>query len=326
MADIAHAQATALPTAERWYQDKRVGGLARFALAITLLNILGHLWLGFEQSWITPFVSLAAAYTTEIVLELISAREERRAPAFMGEGLTGVVKFLLSAHVSALAIGMLLMPLEQLWVVAFASSAAIASKRLFRVAIDGKARHFLNPSNLGITLALVLFPSVGIAPPYQFSEATSGALDWVLPLVIICTGSLLNTKFTGRMPLILAWLGFFFLQAVVRAAINGTPLAAGLVPMTGFAFILFTFYMVTDPATSPSRRGNQIAFGGAVAAFYMLFIEFHVVFGLFYALTLVTMLRGAWFALDMPAWVARLDQAQTATTPRSARRRAGAPE
>lgn len=309
MVDIASAapeQARALPTAERWYQDKRVAGLARFALAITALNVLGHLWLGFEQSWLTPFVSLAAAYGTEIVLELVAAREQRRAPRFLGEGFVGWVKFLLSAHVSAMAIGMLLMPLEQLWVVAFASSAAIASKQLFRVYIGGKLRHFLNPSNFGITLALLLFPSVGIAPPYQFSEATGGALDWILPFLIICLGSLLNTKFTGRIPLILAWLGAFMLQAAIRSALNGTPFVAALMPMTGFAFILFTFYMVTDPATSPAKRGNQIAFGAGVAALYMLFMELHLVFGLFYALTAMTALRGAWFALDMPGRLARL--------------------
>lgn len=310
MVDISQPQtasaAPPLPTAERWYQDKRIGGLARFALAITLLNLLGHLWLGFEQSWITPLVALAAAYGTETALEVVAAREARRRPRFLGEGVVGWIKFLLSAHVSALAIGMLLMPLEQLWVVAFAASAAIASKHLFRVTIAGKARHFLNPSNFGITAALLLFPSVGIAPPYQFSEATSGALDWLLPLLIICTGSLLNTKFTGRIPLILAWLAAFAVQAAVRSALNGTPLLAGLVPMTGFAFVLFTFYMVTDPATSPARRGNQILFGVAVAALYMVFMELHVVFGLFYALTCVTLLRGLWFAFDIPARLATL--------------------
>lgn len=286
--------------AERWYMDKRIAGLARFALAITVLNVLGHLWLGFEQSWATPFVSLASAYATEITLELISAREAGRRPRFRGEGFVGLVKFLLSAHVSALAIGMLLMPLEQLWVVAFAASLAVASKYLVRVCIDGHWRHALNPSNLGITVTLLLFPSVGIAPPYQFSEATSGIVDWLLPLVVIGTGSLLNLKLTGRYPLILAWLGGFAAQALVRAGLNGTPPVAGLMPMTGFAFILFTFYMITDPATTPARRPNQILFGCAVAALYGVFMQLHIVFGMFYALTLVTAARALWFGLKLP--------------------------
>lgn len=284
-----------LRVAERWRIDKRLGGLARFAVAITFLNVLGHLWLGFEQSWATPFAALAAAYGTEIVLELCAARDRRRAPAFTG-GPGKLISFLLSAHISALAVGMLLMPLEQLWVTAFAASLAVASKRLFRTTIDGTRRHFLNPSNFGITAVLLLFPSVGIAPPYQFSKATTGLLDWLLPLLIICTGSLLNTKFTGRMPLIFAWVGAFAAQAVIRSWMNGTPLAAGLVPMTGFAFVLFSFYMITDPATSPAGLRNQVTFGAAVAALYAVAMEINLVFGMFYALTLVTLARGLWFA------------------------------
>ncbi len=297
---------TVPPVAERWYSDKRVAGLARFALAISVLNVLGHLWLGFEQSWITPFVALAAAYGTELALETMSAREDGRPTRYSGGSGLDLVKFLLSAHITGLAVGMLLFAAEQLWVVAFAASVAVATKWLLRVRIDGKARHFLNPSNFGITAALLLFPSVGIAPPYMFTEAVSGAADWLLPLVIICLGSLLNTKFTGRVPLILAWLGAFAAQALVRAALNGTPPLAGLVPMTGFAFILFTFYMITDPATSPARRGSQIAFGVAVAALYGVFMQAHVVFGMFYALTLATLARGLWFALDGPGWLSQM--------------------
>jgi hypothetical protein len=32
----------------------RLGGLRRFAIAITVFNILGHTVFGFEQAWIQP--------------------------------------------------------------------------------------------------------------------------------------------------------------------------------------------------------------------------------------------------------------------------------
>jgi Na+-translocating ferredoxin:NAD+ oxidoreductase RnfD subunit len=146
--------------------------------------------------------------------------------------------------------------------------------------------------NLGIVTTLILFPTVGIAPPYQFTENTSGIVDWLLPLIIICSGSYLNTRATGRIPLILAWVGGFAVQALLRSFVHGTPWTAGLMPMTGFAFILFTFYMITDPATSPVRAGNQVTFGLGAAAFYALFMELHIVFGLFYALAVVAGIRG----------------------------------
>jgi Na+-translocating ferredoxin:NAD+ oxidoreductase RnfD subunit len=139
---------------------------------------------------------------------------------------------------------------------------------------------------------LLLFPAVSISPPYHFTEETYGFVDWLLPLLVICTGSYLNTKATGRIPLILAWAAAFALQGLIRSAIHGTPWQACLAPMTGFAFILFTFYMITDPATSPSKPAHQVIFAIAVAAAYGALMELHVVFGLFYALTSVTLARG----------------------------------
>jgi hypothetical protein len=59
------------------------------------------------------------------------------------------------------------------------------------------------------------------------------------------------------------------------------------------AFLLFTFYMVTDPATTPSGWRAQVAFGLSVAAGYGVLMAFHVVFGLFFSLTAVCAARGA---------------------------------
>jgi len=288
--------------------QRRDGGLLRFAIAISVLNILGHLWLGFEQSWATPFVALAAAYSTEIAGEWASARAAGRRPRFAGPPASAA-RFLLSAHITGLAVGMLLYAAEQLWVIAFAASIAIASKYVLRLPVGegGGTRHFYNPSNFGIAITLILFPMVGIAQPYQFAENISGALDWLLPLVVITTGTLINRKFTQRLPLIGAWLATFALQAVIRALIHGNPLLAGLAPMTGFAFILFTFYMVTDPATTPEGRWEQVCFGAGVAIAYALMMELNIVFGLFFALALASTLRGALLVLKIwrrprPAW------------------------
>src|ERR1051325_9239511 len=76
----------------------RLGGLRRFAIAITLLNILGHAFFGFEQSLAQPLVALGTAYGIELMLELIDARVNRRALAFSG-GVINLVDFLLSAHI-----------------------------------------------------------------------------------------------------------------------------------------------------------------------------------------------------------------------------------
>ncbi|HSG41062.1 MAG TPA: enediyne biosynthesis protein UnbU, partial [Thermoanaerobaculia bacterium] len=264
-----------------------------FATAITLLNIFGHTVLGFEQAWATPIVALLAAYSSEMLFEALEAWKQGRRPRFLGGGVTGFIDFLLSAHISGLAVSMLLYANDRLWPVAFAAVVAIASKHLFRVGVNGGRRHFFNPSNLGITATLLAFPWVGIAQPYMFTENLSGGWDWFLPGLIICTGSFLNTMFTKRVPLILSWLGFFVVQAVVRHFLFGSLLLPSLNPMTGVAFLLFTFYMVTDPATTPTTVRGQIAFGASVAVAYGALMVAHVVFGLFFGLTLVCIGRGA---------------------------------
>lgn len=277
---------------DNWYRSNRLGGLRRFAVAITILNLLGHTVLGFEQSWAQPLVAVATAYCMELLLELIDARVNRRALRFAG-GWRSLVDFLLSAHITGLAVSMLLYANEQLWPVAFAAAAAIGSKAIFRVPVGNGTRHFLNPSNFGISATLLLFPWVGIAPPYQFTENLRGPGDWVLPALIVLSGTFLNARFTQRLPLIAGWAGGFVAQALIRGWLFGTPLVAGLVPMTGVAFVLYSFYMVTDPATTPGEPRAQVIFGLAVAATYGALLVSHVVFGLFFGLTLVCALRGA---------------------------------
>lgn len=280
-----------MATTDRWYQSDRLGGLRRFAVAITLFNILGHTFFGFEQSWAQPLVALATAYSMEILFELIDARAKRRPLQFVG-GLRQVVDFLLSAHITGLAVTMLLYANERLMPIAFGTAAALASKAILRVPVGPGTRHFLNPSNFGITLTLLLFPWVGIAPPYHFTENLSRVGDWILPGLIVVSGTFINARFTHRLPLIAAWVGGFAVQALLRSLLFGTPAVAAWLPMTGVAFVLYTFYMVTDPATTPSAARAQVAFGAAVAAAYGLLMTLHVVFGFFFALTIVCAARG----------------------------------
>ena len=272
-------------------RDRRLPALRRFAVAITVLNLLGHTVLGFEQSWAQPLVALAAAYGCELLLQLAQARLSGR-PAPWAGGLAPLADCLLAPHITGLAVSMLTYASDRLMPIAYASAAAIASKFLLRIPLGRGSRHFFNPSNFGISLVLLLFPWVGIAQPYQFTENLGTAGDIALPLLIIASGSFLNARFTRRIPLIATWLAAFVAQAAARSLVFGTPLSAALVPMTGVAFILFTFYMLTDPATTPDAPRGQALFGAAVAAAYGLLVSLHVVFGLFFALSIVCGARG----------------------------------
>ena len=307
-----------MPTDGAWSNANRLGGLRRFAIAISVFNLLGHFWFGFEESWAQLFMSLAAAYGTELGLEWFDARANRRKPAYAG-GLMPLVNFLLSAHITALAVGMLLYANDRLWVIAFASATAIASKSIFRVAVGKSTRHLFNPSNLGITATLLLFPWVGIAPPYHFTENLPPAGRWILPGIIIFSGSFLNWRFTRKIPLIVSWLLCFLLQASFRHWFFDASITGALMPMTGMAFIVFTFYMLTDPGTTPAKPLSQVVFGAAVAFTYCCLMLSHIVFGLFFALTAVCSVRGifmyskAWRQQHAPAAV-KMEEALAVST------------
>jgi len=275
-------------------RDLRLAALRRFAFAITLLNVVGHTVLGFEQSWAAPLVGVATAYAAEILLETLLAWQQGRRPRYLGAGGVGAVDFLLSAHITGLAVSMLLYTGERLAPIAFAAAVAIGSKYVLRVgAAGGGSRHFLNPSNFGITLTLLVFSYVGITQPYMFTEKLNAVGSWVLPAVLVCAGSFLNGRFTHKLPLIAGWVGGFVLQALVRWGLFGNLPLASLMPLTGVALLLFTFYMVTDPATTPVPPWRQVGFGAAVAATYGVLLAAHVVFTPFFALTAVAMGRGA---------------------------------
>jgi hypothetical protein len=272
--------------------DLRLPALRRFAIAITVVNTLGHTILGFEPSLAQMFTSLFTAYGLDLLFEWIQARVESRAPRYRGSPIE-FVNFLLPAHITGLAIGMLLYSNDRLLPFVFASAAGITSKVIFTAPVGKGHRHFMNPSNFGLAVSFLFLADItALAFPYQFTAELSGYGDWLLPCIVIVTGSVLNTFFTKRIPLVLGWLGAFALQAVVRHLAFGSELLPSLAPMTGMAYLLFTFYMVPDPGTTPTKPVRQLWFGASVGALYGVLVAFHIVFAPFYALCLVCGVRG----------------------------------
>jgi Na+-translocating ferredoxin:NAD+ oxidoreductase RnfD subunit len=95
-----------------------------------------------------------------------------------------------------------------------------------------------------------------------------------------------------------AWIVGFILQGLVRAKLFGTPFFVPLMPMTSAAFIIFTLYMIPDPATTPLKPARQALFGFSVAMVYAILQILHLVFGLFFALVAVCAVRG----FSLHAW------------------------
>ena len=276
-----------------YYEDpRRLRALKQFATTSTIITILGHLYFGFEQAYVLPFLSLATTYTVQLVLEAVRAFHEGDAPRFSGGGARRFIEFLLPAHIVGLSCAMFIYPGARLWPIVFVATLAIATKFLIQVKIDGRARHFLNPTNAGVVLALVLFPEVGVILPYQFSSHLGDKMNVAIPIILFTLGTLLNGRVTKRLPLVAGWLGAFVFQAVCRHFFFGASAFGVLAPATGTIAMLYTFYMVTDPGTTPAKPLQQVLFGAAIGLTYGVFVVMHVVFAIFWALFAVCTARG----------------------------------
>jgi hypothetical protein len=274
--------------------DVRYVALRNFALSISAFNVLGYTVLGFEQPWLWPILAVLVAYTTELLLETISAWAQRREARYRGRGARGVYEFLLPAHITALACNMLLYANSSFGPVAFAVLVGVGAKYALQAPIAGRMRHFMNPSNLGITVTLLCFSSwVSIAPPYEFTENVNAYIRILIPLVIATAGTVINGVLTKRIPLIAGWVGGFVIQALLRWSIWGAPIWPALGVITGVAFVLFTNYMITDPGTTPMKPRAQFLFGASVAVVYGILMLCNVVYTLFFAVTIVCAIRGA---------------------------------
>jgi hypothetical protein len=278
--------------------DVRYIALRNFAISISVFNIFGYTLLGFEQPWIFPLLAVLVGYSTEIVFELISSWTHQHRPRFLGNGPRGVYEALLPSHITALAVNMLLYCNNQFWPVAFGVVVGVAAKHVLQAPINGRMRHYMNPSNFGITAVLLCFSQwCSIAPPYQFTENANTYFRVMIPLVIATAGTVINAMLTRKVPLLVGWMGGFFIQAFVRHWLWDVALFSALGVMTGIAFVLFTNYMISDPGTTPFKARSQFMFGSSVALVYAVLMLANVVYTLFFATTLVCLLRGlGWWA------------------------------
>ncbi|HWE49967.1 MAG TPA: hypothetical protein VG273_09270 [Bryobacteraceae bacterium] len=288
------APAASTPPKKR---DPRMG-LRTSATLATIFVIFGQTWFGFEQSVAQVLVCLIAGHACAFFFEWVDAKANNDAPAFAGGGWKKVLDWSLSAQMTCVTLSFLMYYNRQLWIGALAVALAIGSKYVFRVRSNGRLQHFMNPSNFAIVVVLATFKWVGILP-WAFTTNLKGFWDALVPIVIVMLGFRLNLLFTGRLPLIGAWLFTFIAQAMFRSWRIDTPLAGQLVPLTGVALVLFTLYMITDPQTSPSNKRSQVIFGSGIAIVYsLLFDIFHLQYTLFYAVTIVCATRGLLLYID----------------------------
>ena len=134
------------------------------------------------------------------------------------------------------------------------AAATITSKFLLR----WNGKHLFNPTNFGVVLALIATENAWVSPGQWGSAALLG-------FAIACLGGLVVNR-AARSDVTFAFLGLFLALVFARSLWLGEPLAIPIHRLESGALLLFSFFMISDPKTTPDSRAGRILFGSLVAA------------------------------------------------------------
>jgi enediyne biosynthesis protein E5 len=158
-----------------------------------------------------------------------------------------------SALISGLSL-CLLLRVESLWLAAAAALVAIGGKFVLR----WNGKHVFNPTNLGIAVVVALSDRAWISPAQWGAGPT-------LAFLVACMGGLVVNR-AARSDVTYAFLGSYAAILFARAAWIGQPWAVPIHQLESGSLVLFAFFMISDPKTTPNARLPRILFGALVAA------------------------------------------------------------
>jgi len=216
--------------------------------SLSTLLLYGLIWLHFDISVIQIAVTLGTALLTQYA----GTRFYNNLPAFDPK----------SPLISALSLCLLLRT-DHLEVAALAAVVAIGSKFVIR----WKDKHVFNPTNLA--LVVMIGSGLGWISPGQW-----GQVAW-FGFLIACLGSLVVTR-AARADVTLAFLSFYVGLLIARALWLGDPLTIPLHQIESGALLIFAFFMISDPKTTPDSRTGRIIY-----ALFVTLAAIYVQFGLF---------------------------------------------
>jgi len=157
-----------------------------------------------------------------------------------------------SALISGLSLCLLLRTPSPLVGVA-AGLLAVGSKFVLRV----RGKHVFNPTNFAIVV-LLLTGQAWVSPGQWGSAAFFGFL-------LACLGGLVVSR-AARGDVTLAFLVTYAGLLVGRSQWLGEPMAVPLHRLQNGALLIFAFFMISDPRTTPDSRAGRVLFAALVAA------------------------------------------------------------
>ncbi|MEM7182618.1 MAG: RnfABCDGE type electron transport complex subunit D [Spirochaetota bacterium] len=203
----------------------------------------------FREIRFLQILLMGSLLTIGVVLQDFSVRIEQIlltfclgiATQFLALRILGLQKVgYLSAIITCMGTSLLLRS-NNLWVPAASCSLAIAAKFLLRI----RNKHLFNPAMLSVIIGINVFPNSWISPGQWGYELAM--LAWLLAF-----GFLVATRARTH-EMSLGFLAFYGALLAIRTWYFGYEWQVWLHQFQNGALILFTFFMITDPKTSPDH-------------------------------------------------------------------------
>jgi len=175
-----------------------------------------------------------------------------------------------SPLISALSLTLLLRTGSAL-TAALVAGITIGSKFLIRTRRGDSGKHVFNPTNFGLVVAMALspwLPGGAWVSPGQWGQGI-----W-LAFLVAGLGSLVVRR-AERSDVTWAFLAFHVAILFGRAWWLGDPWAIPLHQLQTGALLIFAFFMISDPKTTPDSRTGRVVFAALVAA-GGAFVSFHL--------------------------------------------------
>jgi Na+-transporting NADH:ubiquinone oxidoreductase subunit NqrB len=134
-----------------------------------------------------------------------------------------------------------------------AAVVAVSSKFVLRV----RGKHILNPTNGALVILLAL------QAPIWVSSGQWGDLVW-FAFAITCAGGIVVHR-ALRSDVTFAFLVSWCAVLFGRAAWLGQPVTVPLHQLSSGALLLYSFFMISDPRTTPDSRIGRVLFALLVA-------------------------------------------------------------
>ena len=222
----------------RWFQLTVLGSLVACGLTV----------LRFDLPVTQVVVTIGTALATQVACSRIA-----RLPRVE----------LKSALISSLSLCLLLRT-SWLPLAALGSVIAIISK----FAIRAHDKHVFNPTNLALAVLLATTDRVWISAGQWGSTAIFAAALALAGLVVV--------QRSARSDVTIAFLASYLALVFGRSLYLGEPMAIPLHRLQSGALVLFAFFMISDPRTTPDSRWARLVFAALVAA-----VAWYVQFRLF---------------------------------------------